>query len=544
MARLYTVNIKDEERFYMRILLLHVRGAVSFQSLRTVNDVVYETFKAAASTRGLLESDEEWNRCLTDGGTFLMPRQLREMFAYICCFCQLARPIKLWEDHVVNLTFDYMQTYPECTAGNKALHDINTIFKLHGLSCSMVGLPIPTGDVPQEEPYNQIEEARDSDESISNLNEKQLDAFRKIITAVDNENITSRYFYLDGPGGSEKTFLYTTLMAFIRSRGQVVLPFATIGIAATLLKGGRTVHSGFKLPLPLLDTSVSLMRMTSPEAGVLRQAALIIIDEITMLGKNGLRVIDKLMHEITGIDQPFGGKVFVVGGDFRQTLPVVPRGTRTNIIESCIKASRLWRNFTKLTLTINMRSEGQAEHNKWLLKVGMGNLPTVPGIFEEDTIQIPQQMVATEDLITSIFGNVQQMSVEDLSKRVILAPTNAQTLEMNRRIIELMPGNPEIYYSVDSVVSEDPNDTLNFPVEFLHDQTPSGIPPHVLLLKKGVIIMLLRNINPKKVYAREHDKLARNFIKAKIILECNIGDMVFILRIDLAPPDTTLLFIF
>ena len=88
-----------------------------------------------------------------------------------------------------------------------------------------------------------------------------------------------------------------------------MLPFATTGIAATLLKGGRTVHNGFKLPVPLLDTSVSSMRMNSPDAKILRDANLIVIDEITMLPKNGLRCIDKLLREVMEFDIPFGGKV-------------------------------------------------------------------------------------------------------------------------------------------------------------------------------------------------------------------------------------------
>ncbi|GBN17800.1 hypothetical protein AVEN_95678-1, partial [Araneus ventricosus] len=94
--------------------------------------------------------------------------------------------------------------------------------------------------------------------------------------------------FWDGPGGSGKTFLYSTLLSFIRGKEDIALPFATTGIAATLLKGGRTVHSGFKLPVPVLDTPLSSMRPTSPEADKLRQAVLISIDEITMLTKDGL----------------------------------------------------------------------------------------------------------------------------------------------------------------------------------------------------------------------------------------------------------------
>jgi ATP-dependent DNA helicase PIF1 len=336
-------------------------------------------------------------------------------------------------------------------------------------------------------------------------------------------------------------------MSFIRGRGQIVLPFATTGIAATLLKGGRTAHSGFKLPVPLLDTSVSSMRVDSKEAEVVRQASLLIIDEITMLNKHGLRCIDKLLQEIMRSEKPFGGKVIVVGGDFRQTLPVVARGTRIDIIECCIKSSSLWSHFMTLELSTNMRSEGQHEHNDWLLSIGTGNVPPVPELHDEDIIQIPQYMFANKNIIKSIYGdNLQTLSVEQISKRIILAPTNAHTLQMNREIIGLLPGDPHIYYSADSVVSEDPNDALNYPTEFLHDQTPSGMPPHVLLLKKGVIIMLLRNLNPKKGMCNGTRLIARdlqtNLITAEIISECNRGDIVFIPRIDLAPSDTVLPF--
>ncbi|XP_063797542.1 ATP-dependent DNA helicase pif1-like [Pseudophryne corroboree] len=529
------------------MLLLHVPGATSFQSLRTVNNVHYETFKATAFARCLLASDEEWHHCLTDEATYLMPKQLREMFSYICCFCQPTHPIRLCEDHLLDLTLDFLKHNSQNISQNKALHEINTVLKQHGLSCTLLGLPNPQGHPPPEHMYNITDEAQEAMTRLAMLNPQQLHAFNTIITAVDNSHVTNHAFYLDGPGGSGKTFLYTTLIAYIRGKGKTVLPFATTGIAATLLKGGRTVHSGFKLPVPLLDTTVSSLRLTSPEADLLRQATLIIIDEITMLPKHGLRCIDTLLRDIMNINTPFGNKVIVLGGDFRQTLPVVPRGTQTDILECCIKASHLWKLFTHLTLTTNMRTEGEEAHNTWLLHVGMGSLPPNPHFNDNTTIQIPPHMITHDDLIETIFNHVHDMSQDSLAKRVIVAPTNAHTLDMNRKIIDLIPGNPTIYYSADSVDTEDPNDTLTFPLEFLHNQTPSGMPPHVLLLKKGVIIMLLRNLNPQKGLCNGTrliiEDLAHHFIKCRILSECNHGDEVFIPRIDLATSDTTLPFI-
>ncbi|GBN21874.1 hypothetical protein AVEN_157150-1 [Araneus ventricosus] len=59
VARMYMLNVKDAERFYLRMLLLHVPGAASFKFLRTVDNVIYDTFKQAAFYRHLLNLDEE-----------------------------------------------------------------------------------------------------------------------------------------------------------------------------------------------------------------------------------------------------------------------------------------------------------------------------------------------------------------------------------------------------------------------------------------------------------------------------------------------------
>ncbi|GBN54339.1 hypothetical protein AVEN_105795-1 [Araneus ventricosus] len=86
-----------------------------------------------------------------------------------------------------------------------------------------------------------------------------------------------------------------------------------------------------------------------------------------MLTKDGLRCIVTLLLDLMNKDKPFRGKVIIIGGDFRQTLPVVPRGTRADVVESCIKSSPLWSKFAHLSLITNFRCDGQTEHNVWLL---------------------------------------------------------------------------------------------------------------------------------------------------------------------------------
>ena len=88
----------------------------------------------------------------------------------------------------------------------------------------------------------------------------------------------------------------------------------------------------------------------------------------------------------------------LLGGDFRQTAPVIPRASDAAIIESSIKNSNLWRFVTKLSLTENMRIEGQQEFNRWLIAIGNG---TISDGEEQgnDLIEIPQQMQSSGNIV-------------------------------------------------------------------------------------------------------------------------------------------------
>ncbi|GBN74290.1 hypothetical protein AVEN_249433-1 [Araneus ventricosus] len=124
-----------------------------------------------------------------------------------------------------------------------------------------------------------------------------------------------------------------------------------------------------------------------------------------------------------------------------------------------------------LSLITNILCAGQTEHNMWLLNIGSGNLPEISGL-PCDSIEIPQQMVVEENLIEVIYSkNLNDMEVEQLAKRVILAPTNKKTLKMNRSIIAKLQDKPHTFYSFYSIISEDQNDLQNYPSEFLHDLT-------------------------------------------------------------------------
>ena len=102
------------------------------------------------------------------------------------------------------------------------------------------------------------------------------------------------------------------------------------------------------------------------EASRLRQIALFILDETSMLSLDILHCVDRLLRDIVGNNLPFGDKTFPLGGDFRQTLPVVKKANTAQIVEQCILRSPLWPFLTVFHLSGNHRErENEQEFSEW-----------------------------------------------------------------------------------------------------------------------------------------------------------------------------------
>jgi hypothetical protein len=122
----------------------------------------------------------------------------------------------------------------------------------------------------------------------------------------------------------------------------------------------RTAHSAFGIPVKESDVGlVSKVNTQSGRAGLLRHASLLIWEELPMAKKAVVEVADQLLQDIMGNDIPFGGKLFIGLGDFRQVAPVV-RGSSgpTATLNSSIRTSPLWNHFKVLRLTIPVRQAG------------------------------------------------------------------------------------------------------------------------------------------------------------------------------------------
>ena len=478
-----------------------------------------------------------------------MPAQLRTLFATICLQCSPTNPLQLWMDHKAAMMEDFLRHEPTSvnTAEQKALQHISSIFDINGENYAASGLPDinPNTIINELEPHGNREIAQ---AKIDALNVQQKTFVVSVLSHLDEIRSGAphrcRAHFLDGPGGSGKTTVYNTLHCYFSSIGLKTATCAWTGIAATLLFGGRTTHNLFKLPVPILDTSVCRISPTSTHAAYLRTIDIFILDEASMIPVHALSAIDRMLRDITDIDVPFGGKIFVLGGDFRQVLPVLPKKPRSAIVENCLKSSPLWSVLDVHKLTQNMRAGfGESEFAEWLLRLGNGTIScTIPGVPPE-TIEIPPRIHMVEgNIVDHVFDDVSQPEL--LTDTVILTPTNNSSLQLNDEVLHKLPGNPTVYLSADEALSEE--DVSMYPVEFINSITPSVMPPHKLMLKEGAIIMLLRNLDIRKGLCNGTRliirRLHRHVIDAEILTRSGKGERVLIPRIKLAPSDVALPF--
>ncbi|GKD89757.1 ATP-dependent DNA helicase PIF1-like protein [Tanacetum coccineum] len=144
-------------------------------------------------------------------------------------------------------------------------------------------------------------------------------------------------FFLYGYGGKGKMYVWRTLSAALRSKGEIVLNVTSSGITSLLLSGGRTAHSRFTIPINVNEESFCSIKLGSDLAALLENTII-------------LRIKNRNAQDI-----PFGGKVIIFGGDFRQILLVIPGGTRPDVVHAALNSSYLWNDYEVLRLTVNMR---------------------------------------------------------------------------------------------------------------------------------------------------------------------------------------------
>ncbi|XP_029652815.2 uncharacterized protein LOC115225981 [Octopus sinensis] len=255
-----------------------------------------------------------------------------------------------------------------------------------------------------------------------------------------------------------------------------------------------------------------------------------------MANKGALEALDRSLKDIRN------STAFMLSGDFRQTLLVIPKGSRADEVRACLKSFTLWPQVKTLSLSTNMRvhllgDSTSAAFAENILTLGEGKVPRNDrgdiSISELcNTVDIPS------DLLETVVPNLESnyADINWLSKRTILAPKKVTFSAINDQLLSRIPGEERIYKSIDRTF--DPQDIVNYPIEFLNSLEPASLPPYILRLMVGCPIMLIRNLLPPKQCNGTRlivKPLTPHLIEATIVTGCGRGEHIFISWMHLYP---------
>jgi hypothetical protein len=443
VARLQTVPLRLKETFYLRALL-QVRPASNFEDARTIRGHCYPTYQGAATVLGLFQDDHEAVYAMNEAiAAYSRPSQLRFLFTQL--LADLPFPaVELWARFQSDLCADYRLRHPTAHATDLALQDLARYLAAQGSSLTQCGLPEPArhcAEVDLELSFfaNQLSSIRmTSDEAYCRMNSGQKGIFDHLLGQLDVRGC----YFVDGRAGRGKTFLISAMCDRIRADERIVCVTGTTALSVIHYERGRTAHSAFGIPVQESDAGlVSKISTHSGRAELLRQASLLIWEELPMVKKAVVECADHLLQDIMSNDLPFGGKLLIGLGDFRQVAPVV-RGSSgpTATLNSSIRTSTLWNHFKVLRLTSPVRQAGDPVYARWVDQVGDGLHPfetSVPlrHLQHLDDLNAAADFLFPQDSVSTSAAAVQ---------RAFLSPFNARVDLFNRLILERLPGRAGI----------------------------------------------------------------------------------------------------
>ena len=340
---------------------------------------MYNTYREACEARGLLESDNEWILLFDEAIVSASANQLRHLFVTVVLHCSVGNVRALFDKYWLYLTDDIRKglinalgnpgyVVPHEQLMNILILKLTEMFANCGGNIATYSLPSLTVQTYGLYDNRLINDELDTEplmlsmhasSLLSQLNSDQKNIFERITNCVLNG--TAGFFFVCGHGGTGKTFLWNVVIAKLRSEKKIVLAVASSGVASLLLPRGRTAHSRFKIPFDITEIVVCGIKRGTTLAELIQVASLVIWDEAPMTNRRCFEALDRTMKDILSEHKPdnamlpFGGKPVVLGGDFRQILPVVRKGSRAAVVGASITNSRLWKHVVLLKLHTNMR---------------------------------------------------------------------------------------------------------------------------------------------------------------------------------------------
>lgn len=149
--------------------------------------------------------------------------------------------------------------------------------------------------VLEEMMYDRNQLRLKAQEGLHLLNELQRLIFNQILESVDTK--CGGFYFANGPGGTGKTFLWSTIISRLRADGKIVLTIASSGIASLLIEGGRTAHSRFKIPIDVDEFNCCEIKQGTYLAELICNASLVVWDEAPMTHRFVFEAVDRTFRD-------------------------------------------------------------------------------------------------------------------------------------------------------------------------------------------------------------------------------------------------------
>ena len=223
---------------------------------------------------------------------------------------------------------------------------------------------------------------------------------------------------------------------------------------------------------------------------LIRQAAIIIWDEAPMANKAVFNCVHEVCCKCMESRLPFGGKIIILLGDFRQTCPVVRGGSKSQVIDASIKSSPLWKTFDTFTLSTPIRNAADLEYATFVDDIG-------DGLVDDVSFDLLHSASTEKEVIDFVYPPAVLDDPQACLNRAILAPTNRQIDVYNAMVLDRVVGDEKIYMATDSLKEADDCNlrSPNAILDYVRHHPPPGIPHHATIIKTNGVYRLLRNFS-------------------------------------------------
>ncbi|KAL4321432.1 hypothetical protein AHAS_Ahas14G0109900 [Arachis hypogaea] len=226
IGRLTFIHVGSGEIFYLRLLLNVQRGCKSFENIRTVDGVVYDSFKAACNALGLLSDDQEFINAIKKTAELSSGFQLCQLFVTLLASNSMNKPELVWRDTWRLLADDILYyrrrelQLQELVMTEEELEvlcliEVEKLLQMNGRSLKDFSqMPFPNQDlvshfsnsmIMNEMNYDVDQLREEHDVNLDKLIDEQKLIYERIIDTVANKR--PGFFFVYGFGGTGKTFL-------------------------------------------------------------------------------------------------------------------------------------------------------------------------------------------------------------------------------------------------------------------------------------------------------------------------------------------------